>query len=154
MNPLRNVFASALAVTAAVLAPSAFAQELSREQQEVWQFIQTCNEHFANRDEAAILDCFHDDFSGWLYGDTVPRSKQSITKFLPFDLETENLAYDLRPISIRVFGDFAIVHYSLVAASRGSNGEVVWENMIWTDVMLKERGRWQWVGDHGGTVID
>jgi len=142
----------ALALAATFLAPLASAQEWSREQQEVWQFIVTCNEHFASRDEAAILECFHDDFSGWRYGDTVPRSKQSIAKFLPFDLEEESLAYDLRPISIRVFGDFAIVHYSLVAASRGSSGEVVRQKMIWTDIMLKERGRWRWVADHGGDI--
>ena len=128
------------------------AQEWSAAQREVWSFIQTCNEHYVAKDEAAILDCFHEDFSGWLYGDTVPRNKSSIAKFLATDLEGETLAYDLRPISIRVFGDFAIAHYSLTQALRMPDGELVREEMIWTDIMLKQGNRWRWVADHGGVI--
>jgi len=133
-------------------AQSAEAQEWSAAQQEVWSFILSCNEHYVAKDETAILACFHEDFSGWQYGDTVPRSKASIAKFLPVDLEGETLAYDLRPISIRVFGDFAVVHYSLTQALRMPDGEVVRERMIWTDIMLKQGNRWRWVADHGGTI--
>ena len=150
---VRMMCVAAIAVLATnVVTMRASTQELSPAQREVWQFIEACNEQFAAGNEAGILDCFHDDFSGWRYGDTVPRNKRSIAKFLPFDLESKILASDLRPISIRVFGDFAIVHYSLVEASRNPNGEIESTKMIWTDILLKQNNRWRWVADHGGTV--
>lgn len=152
MKHRRLGFVASVALAATVLARPAPAQELSAAQQEVWAFIETCNEHFAAGDETAVLDCFHDDFSGWRYGDTVPRNKRSVAKFLPVDLEGETLAYDLRPISIRVFGDFAVVHYFLSEAIRNPGGEVVRQKMIWTDVLLKQGNRWRWVADHGGNI--
>ena len=142
-----------LALAAVVVSPHASAQELSPTQSEVWQFIIDCDEHFMNENAEGILNCFHDDFSGWLYGDTVPRTKSSVQKFLPVDFEsTEPMASDLRPISIRVFGNFAVAHYFLAWAYRDADGEVVRERMIWTDVLLRENGRWSWIADHGGVV--
>ena len=95
-----------LMLFASSLSRQVIAQEWSEEQLEVWAFIEECNEHFAAGDVERVLDCFHDDFSGWRYGDTVPRNKSSVEAFLPLDLAAETLAYDLRPISIVVFGDF------------------------------------------------
>lgn len=143
---------ASVAFAAGMLAAPGAAQELSPAQREVWQFIEACNEHFAAGNQAAVLDCFHDDFSGWRYGDTVPRSKRSVAKFLPIDLESKIVASDLRPISIRVFGDYAIVHYFLEEAQRSANGEVERQKMIWTDILLKQNNRWRWVGDHGGPI--
>ena len=141
-----------IAIAASTLAMPAFAQQLSREQQEVWDFILDCNDNFVAGDEAAILDCFHEDFSGWRYGDQVPRNKRSVEKFLPFDLQDDILAADLRPISIRVFGNLAIAHYCLAEATEDSSGGVVRSHMIWTDILLKEGNRWYWVADHGGPI--
>lgn len=142
---------AALALSVLVV-PLASAQQWSAEQREVWAFIEDCNAQFVAKNEAGVLDCFHDDFSGWRYGDTVPRTKQTIAEFLPIDLEGESLALDLRPISIRVFGNFAIAHYFLSEASRNASGEVERQQMIWTDVLLKQGNRWYWVADHGGNI--
>ena len=142
-----------LAFVTLLVSPQMYAQELSPAQREVWQFIEACNVQYANENTEGILNCFHDDFSGWLYGDTVPRTKSSIEKFLPLDIEsTEPLAFDLRPISIRVFGDFAVAHYFSASAYRDVDGEIVRERRIWTDVLLRENGSWSWVADHGGVV--
>jgi len=149
----RSLFlAAGLACAMTGLVRPALAQEWSAEQREVWSFLLTCNEHYVARDLDKILDCFHDDFSGWRYGDRVPRNKESIAKFLPINLEGESLATDLRPISIRVFGNFAIAHYYLTEATRMPDGEVVRDKAIWTDIMLKEGNRWRWVADHGGPI--
>ena len=152
MTRQKSLLAIFLILLAGMLSRQAIAQQWSDEQLEVWAFIQQCNEYFAAGDVERVLGCFHDDFSGWQYGDTVPRNKESIAAFLPLDLAAETLAYDLRPISIVVFGDFAVVHYASVSATQGADGEEVRQRMIWTDVMLRERGRWHWVADHGGAV--
>jgi ketosteroid isomerase-like protein len=114
-----------------------------------------CNEAFDDEDVDDVLDCYHDDFTGWLYGDNVPRTKAASEIFIPtyFDLE-EPLAYELRPISIWVEGDFAFAHYFLRLTYRDANGQVVDERQNWTDILLREDGDWFWVGDHGGVVTN
>jgi len=146
------ILGTAAAIMLGALTAPASAQELSREQQEVWDFIVACNDNFIAGNQSRILDCFHEDFSGWRYGDQVPRNKRSIEKFLPFDLQDDILAADLRPISIRVFGNFAIAHYFLAEVTESASGEAVRGNMIWTDILLKEGNRWYWVADHGGPI--
>ena len=127
-------------------------QELSPEQQEVWQFIERCQEAFASESEAAF-DCFHEDFLGWDYRDLVPRTAEAHRKFALLVFETtETRAYDLRPIGIRVHGNFAVAHYYLQSVVRGRDGQDVEERIRWTDVLLKENGRWHWIGDHGGPI--
>ena len=144
-----------LAVVMFLTSPQAFAQEFSDEQMEIVEAIEDCNDAFLDEDLDDILDCFHDDFSGWAYGENVPRNKTTAEKYVPLDIEqNEPLQYDFRPISIRVHGDFAIAHYFLLWTYRGADGEVVTENNIWTDILLKEDGDWSWIGDHGGPVSD
>jgi len=98
-----------------------FGQELSPEQEEVWCFIERCQEGFSSESEAAF-DCFHEDFLGWAYLDLVPRT-------------TEMRAYDLRPIGIRVHGNFAVAHYYFQSVVRGQDGQDVEERIRWTDVL-------------------
>ena len=135
------------------LSSASLAQDLSPEQAEVWQFINECNERYFNEDEAGILDCYHNDFIGWRYGDPVPRTKDTLRSFLPSELETtEPVAYDLRPIAIRVFGDVAIIHYSIKWREELADGSLGTTDMIWTDTALREGNRWRWIGDHGGAI--
>ena len=35
---------------------------------------------------------------------------------------------------------------------RGQDGQDVEERIRWTDVLLKENGRWHWIADHGGPI--
>jgi len=127
-------------------------QELSPEQQEVWQFVEGCQEALAAGSEAAF-DCFHEDFLGWAYLDLVPRTKEAERKFSRLRFETTEVrGYDLTPIGIRVHGDFAIAHYYLQSVVRGQDGQDVEQRVRWTDVLVKEDGRWHWIGDHGGPI--
>ena len=143
-----------LAFVTLLVSPQIYAQELSPAQRELWQALEACVDNFVNEDLEGVLDCIHYDFSGWQYGDAVPRNKDYFEKFSPLDFEsTEVLAHELRPISIRVFGDFAVAHYSSVSAIRGADGEIVRERARWTDVLIRENGRWRWVADHGGVVM-
>ena len=130
----------------------AVAQEWSAAEQEVWQMIQSCQEAFANEDEG-VFECFHEDFVGWWYPDLVPRTADAERKFSRLRFETTEIrGYDLRPIAIRVHGDFAIAHYYLEQIVRGQDGMDVEERVRWTDVLARENGRWQWIGDHGGPI--
>lgn len=129
------------------------AQEWSPAEREVWQFIEQCNQRYFEEDRNGVLACYHDDFVGWAYGDPAPRTKDSVRKFLPSELESaEPVAYDVRPIAISVFGDTAVAHYALKWVEEDDTGARQTIDMIWTDVLLRQDGRWSWIGDHGGRI--
>jgi ketosteroid isomerase-like protein len=127
------------------------AQQWSAEEREVWQALEQCTARSVQKDIQGVLACTHDNFTGWWSEDLVPRTKNTTRTFAPIDYEDNTVrAYELRPTAIRVFGNCAIVHYYLQAAVRGKDGKDTTYRVRWTDVMLKEGGRWRWIGDAGG----
>ena len=60
----------------------------------------------------------------------------------------------LRPIDIKVHGDFAVVHYFYVEVLVDADGEETTEKGRWTDVLMKQNGKWVWIADHGGSTSD
>ncbi len=132
---------------------STLAQRWSANQTEVWSALETCVSHFVNDELEAALACFHPDFSGWLYGEPVPRGKDYALKMDPYFVETRDVrAWELRPIDIWVKGDFAIAHYMGNFVEILPNGTEDIYQVRWTDIMVKENGKWMWISDHGGRV--
>ena len=132
------------------LAPAS-AQEWSPEQQEVWEFELSCQES-----KEVWTACFHEDYEGW--GDLtfgVPVSKPDVAIVGGYFWDsTDVLMQHIKPVSIRVLGDFAIVLSIYTATNRSrETGEVVTTSQAWTDICIKENGRWYWIADHG-TVVD
>ena len=129
-------------------APSA-AQEWSAEQQEVWEFELTCLRLVGDTDAVDRWhDCFHDDFVGWRTEDPAPRDKNSVRAFDESRRETQFLT--AWPMSIKLYGDVAVVHYVSQWSELDSDGKRVsgWDR--WTDIAMKSGGRWQWIADAGG----
>lgn len=142
-----------LLVTAllATLPSAVSAGDWSAEQKEVWDAIETCDQAYAAKNSEAFLDCIHDDFSGWLYSEPVPRGKAAFEKVGMYMFKTRDvLATELRPIDIKVYGNFAVIHYFFVNMTKDQDGKESYEQGRWTDVMLKEDGKWRWIADHGG----
>ncbi len=128
-------------------APSA-AQEWSAEQQEVWEFELTCLRLVGDTDAVErLLDCFHDDFVGWRTGDSAPRDKNSVRTLVAMNTGRFLTAW---PMSIKLYGDVAVVHYVSQWSELDSDGKRVsgWDR--WTDIAMKSGGRWQWIADAGG----
>ncbi len=152
---MKRTFQLLTATALLIASPAAvLAGDWSPEQKEVWDAILTCDGHFQSKDEAAIMDCIHDDFSGWLYSQPVPRGKDSFSSVSIYFMKSrETVASELRPIDILVYGNFAVAHYFYVQVSKGPEGEEV-EQGRWTDVLVKEDGKWRWIADHGGSRSD
>ena len=142
-----------LILAAAVVWPTiVLGHEFSPEEQEVWDFIEQCQEAFKEESEAAH-DCFHDDFLGWQYPDLVPRNAEAQRKFARLQFETTEIrGQDVRPVGIRIYGRFAVAHYYVQSVVRGQDGQDIEQRNRWTDILLKEKGRWYWIGDHGGAI--
>lgn len=127
------------------------ADDWSADQAEVWAAIETCNSHFRDDRLKEIMDCIHDDFSGWLYSEPVPRGKENFEKVGQYFLRTRDVvAGELRPIDILVYENFAVIHYFYIEITKDGDGNEEINQGRWTDVMVKEGGKWRWIADHGG----
>ncbi len=144
--------ALATAVVVALLsAPAPIpAQQWSAEQQEVLEFELGCQ---ANKE--AWLDCFHEDYVAWGNGNLgVPVNKDDVVAIggRSWDVD-EVLLVHLKVLDINVRGNLAIALVVYTETLRnGDTGEVTTVSTRWTDVCLKEDGRWAWIADHGSPV--
>lgn len=141
------------ALLSSLLLPSAaFAQDWSAEQQEVWEFELGCQES-----KEAWIDCFHEDYVAWAdlsLGVPFRKADNEAIGGRSWD-DNEQLFVHLKPVEITVRGDFAValVVYTNTVRNRAT-GEVVTTTQAWTDICIKEDGRWYWIADHGTPVGD
>jgi ketosteroid isomerase-like protein len=136
------------------LAP-ANAQQWNAAQQEVWAAIENAWDMFAKNDLQGALSVYHPDYVGWHYEAQVPSDfetgKKWITYFLP---KEEIVLYDIKPASIIVHGNFAVVHYFFTVVSKTEKEEESFSSGRWTETWVKEGNKWLIIGDHGGTTSD
>ncbi len=134
---------------------NAQAAEWSAEQAEVWEAIEACDGLAREKRIEEFMDCIHDDFSGWLNSQPVPRGKDSFEKIGRYFVTTRDVvAGELRPIDILVYGNFAVIHYFYITVTKDEDGDEDYSQGRWTDIMVKEGGKWRWIADHGGDRPD
>jgi ketosteroid isomerase-like protein len=136
-----------------VLAGAAEAQQWTTEEQELWEWEESC---WASQDLDAIMTCFHEDFVGWGIDSSVPTTKEDRRPFFARDFETQELVFlSLKPLNIMIQGNMAVITYLATTTSHDvRTGQETTSTQRWTDVALRENGRWAWIADHGGTVSD
>lgn len=141
-------------LTAVLLLPAyASADNWSKEQIEVLKFEEAC---VSAKSADQLIDCFHEDFVGWGLGSTVPTSKADRVKFIVDAFENNDSETMLfKPISVIVKGNMAIISY--ITSDKTTNRttqEVEYSTQRWTDVCLKDGGKWYWISDHGLDISD
>lgn len=126
------------------------AQTWTDAEQEVWQAIVDCHASNTNKDEAASLDCFHEDYSFWWSEYVLPFSKDRVRNSHHYFLETDKTIYtDLRPAGIKVYGNTALVHWGIEGFMMDENGDRdEWNGRI-SMMLLKENGKWRYLGGGG-----
>ncbi len=147
---MRSLLAVPLAL---VLMPwtVASAQEWSPAQREIWQVEQACWEHYTTKNLEAGMACFHDDYVGWSFDMPVPGNKADARAFWTRDFAAMDVVwYNLKPVSIKVYGTVAVVHYYFWMTTRSADGDDTTVTGRWTDVLMKQGNRWAWIADSGG----
>ena len=129
---------------------AALSQDWTPEQREVWEFELGCQES-----KEAWLACFHEDYVAWAdMSLSVPHTKadHEVIGARAWD-DNEQVFVHLKPVAITVRGDVAValVVYTNSVRNRAT-GEVVTTTQAWTDVCIRENGRWYWIADHGTPV--
>jgi len=124
------------------------AQEWTPEQQDVWAWEVACLETLDLETKTA---CFHDDFIGWGVDEVEPTNKAYRGNLFAQTLEAyELVSFDLRPLAITLHGNTAILIYEATIGIRSrATGEETSSVIRWTDVAVREGGRWAWIADHG-----
>ena len=126
------------------------AQEWSPAQQEVWKGVNDYWAVLAKGDINGFLEYFHPDYLGWDDNSPLPSTKTDIQKWFQIYMTgTKMLAYEIKPVGIRVHGDFAFAdyYYSMVNEMDGKKKN---EEGRWTDILMKQGGKWLIIGDNGG----
>ena len=103
----------------------------------------------------AWLDCFHEDYLAWADGSLgVPVNKDDQVAIGGRSWDVNELQFvHLKVEEINVRGNLAIVLVVYTNTVRDTDtGEVTTIIERWTDVCVKENGRWAWIADHGTPV--
>ncbi len=143
----------AVAAVGALLsgATVASAQTWSPEQKEVWQFVLSQWQKSMEKDLAWVEETMHPNALVWPKGIPGPWSKASLDRWTRYDAaNTTTLEQELFPLGIVVQGDMAVLHYRYQVANENAKKERKTVTGRFTDVLIKEGGRWTFIAWAGG----
>ncbi|MGB7903904.1 MAG: nuclear transport factor 2 family protein [Steroidobacteraceae bacterium] len=145
----RMIATAALALC--TVAGTASAMEWNAEQQEVWKVEQQQWKMSAAEDMSWIDTMLHPDMTFWEAGAPMPRNKASLKHWSRFDAENATaLEQELFPISVTITGNIAVVQYHYMIAREDYKKERERVTGHYTDVLVKQDGRWLFLTWAGG----
>jgi ketosteroid isomerase-like protein len=131
---------------------SVFAQEWSPAQKDVWKNVNDYWALEAKGDLNGFMEYFHTDYVGWSNDDRLPSNKEETKKWVNYAYQgVKILIYDIKPLTIKIYGDVAFVHYYYAIVKESQDGKKKSETGRWTDILLKQGTKWVLIGDHGGS---
>jgi hypothetical protein len=146
-----NRMAATAVLALCVVSGSARAGEWSTEQQEVWNLEQQQWAMSKAEDLSWIDTMVHQNMRFWETGAPMPRDKASLKHWSRFDAESgSTLEQEIYPISATITGNIAVVQYHYVVASENYKKERKTVTGHYTDVLIKENGRWMFIAWAGG----
>jgi len=141
-----------LAVSICFTCPLLADQVWTAEQKEVLDFEQriwSLNKPEQMQEQLAV---FHPSYVGWSYERPIPcpLHRQWLDYYSKI---SETTVWEITPLAIQVYGNFAFIHYYYrIMVHDKIKNEDNQENGRWTDILIKENGKWLIVGAHGGAT--
>lgn len=149
--PTRRFATGLLALFLAALAGAASAQSWTPEQQEIWKFEELQWKMSMDKDITWIDKMCHPNISVWENGRPAPQNRASITRWYKYSNSSSTiLEQEIFPISAAITGNVAVVQYTYVQVREDSKKDRETVTGRWTDVLIKEGGRWMFIGWAGG----
>jgi hypothetical protein len=132
-------------------ASAASAQTWSPEQQEIWQFEEQQWKMFAEKDLSWIDTMVHPNLSYWDTDAPGPQNRASLSRWSRYGTTNATvLAHELFPITVTITGNIAVVQYRYSVASENYKKERETVTGRYTDILVKENGRWLFLAWAGG----
>ena len=130
---------------------AATAQTWSAEQQEVWKVESQQWKMAAAKDHSWMDTMVHANLRYWETGDPMPRDKASLKQWSRINAENSTvLEQEIFPISATITGNIAVVQYNYMVARVNYKKERETVTGQYTDVLVKENGRWLFLAWAGG----
>ena len=130
----------------------AVAQTFSADEQEIIDLNQSCWDAWAAEDLNAIARTCneHEDARGWLTADAVPHigwvAKNVERWGEAFHARTDWLYWEIRPVSVRIFGATALIHFWATRTFVDDKGETTTTSQKQLNIWQRIDGRWTWIG--------
>ena len=149
MRKLLALAVFALGLTAFTGAASA--QSWSPEQQELWKLEEQQWKMAAAKDLSWMDTMVHPNMRYWETGDPMPRDRASLKRWGRYSSENSTvLEQEIFPISATITSNLAVVQYHYMVASEDHKKERSTVTGHYTDVLIKENGRWLFIAWAGG----
>ena len=151
MRKLLALALFSLGLTALVGAASA--QSWSPEQQELWKLEEQQWKMAAAKDLSWMDTMVHPNLRFWETGAPMPRDRNSLKHWARYDSDNSTvLEQEIFPISATITGNVAVVQYHYMVASEDHKKERRMVTGQYTDVLIKENGRWLFIAWAGGDI--
>jgi hypothetical protein len=148
---IRLIPAAAMSLALCVFSGAAAAQTWNPEQQEIWKVEQQQWKMAAAEDLSWIDTMVHQNLRFWETGAPMPRDKASLKHWSRFDADNgSTLEQELFPISVTITGNIAVVQYKYMIARENNKKERETVTGHYTDVLVKDGGRWLFLAWEGG----
>ena len=123
-------------------------QNWSKAQMEIWKTVEA---YWKPSTIEGVMPYFHAEFMGWDTGDPMPHDRAVVRLQLGDFLNnnTQELI-TITPAGVKIHGNVAIVNYCYNTITRDTDGKQQVEKGRYTDILMKEKGKWLMIGDHGG----
>ena len=128
------------------------AQQWSAEQQEIIDLNQSCWDAWASEDlDAVRRTCNeHPDARGWYTPEAAPaigwfekNAERRVAAFAPRDTW---VYWELRPMSVRIFNDTALIHFWGTHTHVDAQGALTTQTHKQLNIWQRIDGRWTWIG--------
>jgi hypothetical protein len=131
----------------------AAAETWNAAQQEVWNLEQQQWKMDSAKDTSWMDTMVHDNLRYWSTGDAVPRDKSSLKLWTRYNEQSSTtLVHELFPHSITITGNVAVVQYHYMVARENDKKERETATGQYTDVLIKEDGKWKFIAWAGGDL--
>lgn len=144
----------ALFLLGTVLAHTAYSEELTSEEREVWALEIQYYEFARKNDPEGYLALFDDAVIGWPTMDPLPKGKDKVSQWIAVvhSNPEEVWQYEVERLAIQSHGDVVVVHYRLrdYFVSAASGEEIRSESFRITHTWLRRNDRWQIIAGMGG----
>ncbi len=148
---IRFISLCLLSLAAGAFAGAASAQTWSAEQQEIWRFEEQQWKMAAAKDLTWVDTMVHANASVWGTAQPGPQGKASIARWSRYDSSTTTvLEQEIFPLSIVITGNIAVVNYRYMVANENYKKERETVTGRYTDILIKDDGRWQFLAWAGG----
>jgi hypothetical protein len=148
---MRNVRTSLAVFCLLVLPTLAAAQTWTAEQQEIWKLEEQQWQMSKDKDVSWIDKMVHPNISYWDVDQPGPQNKASLVRWNRYNNTNATvLEQELFPISMTITGNIAVVQYRYSVARENIKKERETATGRYTDVLVKEGGRWLFIAWSGG----